>query len=284
MAGFTLLELSIVLIIIGLIAGGILVGQDLINAAGERAQITQIEKYNQAVNTFRGKYNALPGDMDTATANLFGFGHRGSFAGEGDGNGIIEGNSQNRSGFNDGNVEVTGETVMFWSDLTYANGMNIGLIEGNFNTGSETAFPAGNYIYPTQLSLYYPPSILGNGNYVYVWSSKLFVNYFGVSKISYCNPQIYSSPGMTVHDAYYIDKKVDDGLPQTGRVIAMYMNGSAGWGQWAGAGTGNPVAYYTATSGSASTCFDNNGATGIMNYSIKQNNGSGMNCALSFQF
>jgi prepilin-type N-terminal cleavage/methylation domain-containing protein len=56
-AGFTLIEMSIVLVVIGLIVGAIMVGQNLIAAAAIRAQITQIEKYNSAVNTFRGKYD-----------------------------------------------------------------------------------------------------------------------------------------------------------------------------------------------------------------------------------
>jgi len=42
--GFTLIELSIVLVIIGLIVGGVLVGHDLIRAAGVRATISQVEK------------------------------------------------------------------------------------------------------------------------------------------------------------------------------------------------------------------------------------------------
>src|ERR1700735_3583176 len=70
--GFTLIELSIVLVIIGLIVGGILVGQDLIKAAETRAQISQIEKYNSAVNTFRGKFGGLPGDLAVSTANRVG--------------------------------------------------------------------------------------------------------------------------------------------------------------------------------------------------------------------
>ncbi len=53
--GFTLIELSIVLVIIGLIVGGVLVGQDLIKAAETRATVGQVEKYNAAVNTFRTK-------------------------------------------------------------------------------------------------------------------------------------------------------------------------------------------------------------------------------------
>src|SRR5271156_1365895 len=88
--GFTLIELSIVLVIIGLIVGGVLVGRDLIASAQVRSQITQIEKYNTATNTFRAKYGYLPGDIPDPLAFNSGFQHRGSYAGEGDGNGVIE--------------------------------------------------------------------------------------------------------------------------------------------------------------------------------------------------
>lgn len=80
--GFTLIELSIVLVIIGLIVGGVLVGQSLINAAAVRAQVTQIEKFNSVVNTFYGKYGYLPGDLPAGPAAQFGFASRGSYAGE----------------------------------------------------------------------------------------------------------------------------------------------------------------------------------------------------------
>ena len=88
-AGFTLIELSIVLVIIGLITGGILVGQDLIKAAETRGQISQIEKFNTAVNTFEGKYGYLPGDIPNPYATQFGFQSRGTWTGQGDGNGMI---------------------------------------------------------------------------------------------------------------------------------------------------------------------------------------------------
>jgi len=66
-SGFTLIELSIVLVIIWLIIGGVLTGQDLIKSAEIRAQISQIEKYNTAVNAFKLKYNCTPGDCPNAT-------------------------------------------------------------------------------------------------------------------------------------------------------------------------------------------------------------------------
>src|ERR1700691_4838931 len=91
-SGFTLIELSIVLVIIGLVVGGVLVGQDLIRAAEVRATISQIEKYNTAARTFYGKYGYLPGDIKDPDASNFGFQARGTHEGQGDGNGIIEGN------------------------------------------------------------------------------------------------------------------------------------------------------------------------------------------------
>lgn len=65
-SAFTLIELSIVLVIIGLLAGGVLVGRDLIEAAKVRNQASQIEKISTAVYTFRLKYNAIPGDIPNA--------------------------------------------------------------------------------------------------------------------------------------------------------------------------------------------------------------------------
>src|ERR1700685_2558728 len=113
--GFTLIEMSIVLVVIGLVVGGVLVGQDLIRAAYVRAQITQIEKFNTAVNTFYGKYQALPGDMNATTALANGFATRGGWGGAGDGNGIIQGAVCSGGGScTMGNIEAEGETAVFW--------------------------------------------------------------------------------------------------------------------------------------------------------------------------
>lgn len=100
--GFTLIELSIVLVIIGLIVGGVLVGRDLIRSSAARAQISQIASYNTAVNTFTGKYNGLPGDLAEPAASQFGFRARGAYAGQGDGNRILEGVLANAAGQNSG--------------------------------------------------------------------------------------------------------------------------------------------------------------------------------------
>ena len=67
-SGFSLVELSIVLVILGLLTGGILAGQSLIRAAELRSVATESQRYMAALNSFRDKYFALPGDMANATA------------------------------------------------------------------------------------------------------------------------------------------------------------------------------------------------------------------------
>jgi type II secretory pathway pseudopilin PulG len=59
-------ELSIVLIIIGLIVGGVLGGQSLIKSAELQRVVNELNQYKTAINAFRLEYNALPGDMDNA--------------------------------------------------------------------------------------------------------------------------------------------------------------------------------------------------------------------------
>jgi prepilin-type N-terminal cleavage/methylation domain-containing protein len=65
--GFTLIEMSIVMLILALLTGGIFVGKDLIHSSEVRATITQVEMFNLAYNTFQLKYNCWPGDCNNAS-------------------------------------------------------------------------------------------------------------------------------------------------------------------------------------------------------------------------
>jgi prepilin-type N-terminal cleavage/methylation domain-containing protein len=279
--GFTLIELSIVLVIIGLIVGGILVGQNLISAAGVRATITQIERYNTAANTFREKTGYLPGDIPATAAAQFGFAARGQYAGEGDGNGIIEGVTANAASSNQGTTESAGETVMFWVDLS-----TMRLIDSPFSAASSTVIP-GNLTLTSSPSLasYLPQAKLGNQNWIFVYSFG-GTNYFGMEQINVIQP-VYagvpsSSPSLSVRQAYDIDKKIDDGMPKTGNVTAVYLNDYHGSSVYWVAG-GSPGGVYSGPQSSTS-CFDNAGAGGSLEYSLTYSNGSGTNCALSFRF
>lgn len=67
-SGFTLLELSIVIVIIGLIVAGISAGQSLVRQAQLRQFTSNINQYKVAINSFTLQYDALPGDMDNTTS------------------------------------------------------------------------------------------------------------------------------------------------------------------------------------------------------------------------
>lgn len=292
-SGFTLIELAVVLVIIGLLAGGILVGRDLINAGDVRSQISQIEKYQRAVNTFKVKYQSLPGDLDAATASQFGFVARGQYAGQGDGNGVIEGVQANSAGQNYGYCMTQGETVTFWVDLSYAK-----LIEGEYTLGApdSIAYPGQNF-WPssaTYIHTYLPRAKINETAYVYAWSGGWNAgsmslrdgkNYFGVStltRITWSNGAMYSSPAITVYQANSIDSKMDDGLPMSGKVLALASDAGPGGISWSGGVGGAP--FTTATAGSSTTCFDNGNTGGAtQQYSVGQG-GSSRNCSLSFMF
>ena len=65
-SAFTLVELSIVLVIIGLLVGGVLSGKSLIRASELRAVASEFSYYKIAIGNFKDKYSALPGDMRNA--------------------------------------------------------------------------------------------------------------------------------------------------------------------------------------------------------------------------
>lgn len=63
--GFTLIELSIVLVVIGLLIGGILVAQTMINSSQLNRTVSELQQYGILVGTFKGKFGEFPGDLNT---------------------------------------------------------------------------------------------------------------------------------------------------------------------------------------------------------------------------
>lgn len=225
-AGFTLIELSIVLVIIGLIVGAVLAGREMIKAAEIRSTISQLQKYTTAVNTFRTRYNYVPGDMPAAVASQFGFFNEttlGGTAGHEDGNGLVEGGAT-------GVTLGIGETLGFWRHLTDA-----GLVDGVFGTAT-----AGNALVNTSgqatsdatagtVGQLFPPAKMGGGNYVTVYSAA-GQNYFeltGMTAMAHATGQYTLTAPISPVDAQTIDTKMDDGLPLNGAVQAMNSTGAA---------------------------------------------------------
>ncbi len=221
-AGFTLVELAIVLVIIGLIVGGVLVGQDLIRAAGIRSVVTDIERYNAAANTFLGKYNSLPGDMLNNKAVEFGFNTaandaaRDGAAGQGDGNGRISGC---------GHADATNlgcETILFWSDLSAAKLVPFRSAFTSMTATTPTdmtnAELVGSGLIPnTKLhtsTLVYVSTIDGKNLFAL---GEFFVNGGDGTMIMVGS----RGRGFMPIEAVAIDQKLDDGNPITGSIVTI---------------------------------------------------------------
>ena len=206
-AGFTLIELSIVLVIIGLIAGGILVGQDMIKAAEIRSTAKQIQMYNAAINTFRDKYRYIPGDISRTPASNFGFVVRAGTVGQGDGNGLLEAGAS-------GATFIGFETGLIWRDLNQA-----GLLDGSFVTAAD-ALPAA--LNADTVKTYLPEARMGRGNLITAYSA-LGTNFYqigGVTAVAATGAPTLTS-AMTPQEAYNLDQKTDDASPLTGSSRAM---------------------------------------------------------------
>jgi prepilin-type N-terminal cleavage/methylation domain-containing protein len=105
-SGFTLVELSIVLVIIGLIVGGVVGGQSLIASARINAQVTQLTQFETAYRAFQLQYDAIPGDMIDASDYWPG-------ATNGDGNNRLTEDA-------DGAHSVARENIKFFEHLSRA--------------------------------------------------------------------------------------------------------------------------------------------------------------------
>ncbi len=144
---FSLVELSIVLVILGLLVGGVLTGRSLIQSAQAKAQIAQIDAFRAATLTFRDKYFYLPGDIPDTIAGRLNFTQGGSVYGgvSGDGNGIFD---------QGGNWQMMGEPGNFWVHLGQS-----GLINGSYTLANRNS-------QDPNVTAYVPAAKLGDSLYI----------------------------------------------------------------------------------------------------------------------
>ncbi len=221
--GFSLVELSIVLVILGLLTGGILAGQSLIRASELRAVSVEYSRYVTAAQSFRDKYFAYPGDFSKAT----------QFWGRLNSNADCVTNSSAAvatpgacDGNMDGQVTAGGtaststESFQFWRHLA-----NAGLIEGSYTgiAGPNTGWAGNDAVLGTNT----PRSKLSGGGWGIFYNNAAgdtatYKNNYGNMLIFGAqNPGNYPTAAtLKPEEAWNIDTKLDDGKPGTGKIWA----------------------------------------------------------------
>lgn len=216
MRGFSLVELSIVLVILGLLTGGILAGQALIRAAELRSVSTAMQRYHTAVYSFRDKYFEIPGDMSQATRFWLSAGGTGSDAAciaaqtggaantcNGNGNGQVYNPSTGPADM------LNTERFLAWKHLA-----NAGLIEGSYTGKTTGAAGSGSFGPATNI----PASRLASGFYDLCSPMGSAPDFFAgtdVTKIVLTHAGAPAKPA----EVWSFDLKLDDGSPATGTVF-----------------------------------------------------------------
>lgn len=201
--GFTLVELSIVLVIIGILVGGILVADSMIQTTRIQAFVRQIQQFDISVTNFQNKYRSLPGDSKLFTP-------------PGNGDGFVTDPNGNDDNY-------MGETGAFWAHLSQS---------GDINENYQAALPA----IPSPaviLGVNAPQAKIGNNAAVIVavsianptWDTVLFngeyKNFYIIA--AFGPPELYLGNGHNAVDpvdALAVDQKMDDGLADSGNVKA----------------------------------------------------------------
>lgn len=181
-SGFTLVEIAIVLVIIGLLLGGILKGQEMITQAKIKNVVADFSGISAAYYGYQDRYRAIPGDDSGAAARWTG-------ATSGGGNGVVGG------AYN--SATVTDETRLWWDHLRRA-----GFVSGS---GTSQPFNAATGMLGIQTGDTAGAAALGSDA----------AGTGGFSGLIVCSANLPDKIAIAV------DTQMDDGVPRTGTVRGM---------------------------------------------------------------
>jgi prepilin-type N-terminal cleavage/methylation domain-containing protein len=188
--GFTLIEIAIVLVIIGLLLGGVLKGQELITSARVRNLISAQDGVKAAFFGFQDRFRAFPGDYSQAVQNIANMTTT-CTSGNGNGNGVID-------------PTPSLEPILAWEHLSKA-----GFITGSFScnaTESLTTTPTNPYNVFLQL---------------------VFDGIYGAAGTGPQRHNLKTGAQIPVEIVAEVDRKVDDGRPFTGTFQFSSYGGNA---------------------------------------------------------
>jgi prepilin-type N-terminal cleavage/methylation domain-containing protein len=207
-AGFTLIELAIVITVISLVSAFILNATVLRRNYEVIAAMDGVSKLTQATAKFKEIYGGLPGDLYNATDKFGATAPDGNTISNGNGNGLVVGND----------VDGYAETNQFFQHLMLG-----GLIEGNY-TGGANLTPTSLMPGKIQNSYYTVSSSNPAGsNLAIYFSAALDLNNNGSFSAAEATQAVITPVEMNK-----IETKYDDGVPNTGNIRALQGNGLTG--------------------------------------------------------
>lgn len=206
--GFTLIELAIVLVIIGLLLGGVLKGQELINSAKVKNLATDFKNTQVFMYGYQDKYRALPGDDATAATHITGSTQATTPANR-QGNGLLDGTWDTATN--------TDETCIFWEHVRRA-GLATGATTVTCNNANDASIPRN-----AEGGRIGIQSIASSAGFATI--TDVAADPGGVMPGSF----VICSQGIRGQLARQIDSTLDDGNTQTGsvRVVVTGANGKS---------------------------------------------------------
>ena len=217
--GFTLVEIAIVLVIIGLLLGGILKGQELINNAKVRSVADRQNSLKAAWFGFIDRYNFIPGDSKRARQLVPGAKKRGT--------------SDTQAG--DG-ILTLGESVLAMQQLTGAGFLRCPQCDGDGNPAAPdedatiTAAPTADNSLVNQYS-----------GVMSIWNDSNQYAFRGLTPGAAGRLQIHSGPRIPSNILSEVDRKIDDGVANAGDMVFNAFDPIPTDNQVADAGKGTAI-------------------------------------------
>lgn len=198
--GFSLIEIAIALVIVGVVIGGVLKGRELIESAKIKAVISQVSEIRLATQTFYDRYGYLPGDFPKAQSMIDQSLRDGDGSGNLTGNGLQAGSGENH------------KAVSFWRHLEKS-----GLYAAGGKPTQEGNLRIGKGI---------PKAKLGGGfTVVYQPFDDMPGHWLRLGEENGANND---KGGLTPLQAYMMDQQSDTGDPTNGRFRAKPGIGMGG--------------------------------------------------------
>lgn len=210
--GFSLIELALTLVILGLIIGATVVGREMLHAAELRAVISEVENYKLIIDNFETQYEGLPGDLKNAES------YWGTYNNPSNLTGTINGN-------NNGKINDD-ETFRAWHQLFRAR-----LISGTYTSGNDSNddaslgsnVPQSEYLNNAGFSLAW---VTSPGSWTDQIGRSYSSNYIIIGSET-TGSHLLTSASLKPEDARSIDGKIDNEKGDSGKVLAIEGNGQA---------------------------------------------------------